>query len=533
MQLLHKPWLPLAALLLLPALAVAGDTAKPPSVVVRVRSVDALFEVARYGAGLVGKADLVENAEQFIRNREDGIDLKKPIGLYGQFGKDLGDSTGVLLLPVSSEKDLLAALNSFSIEPKKGDDGIYTVALPNVPVKTYFRFHQGYAYVTAMNKDALAKGKLPAPQAVFGAVKDTLASASVRLDQIPVAVKGVFLDQLDMKLAESIEKNEPNETKAQKELRVRVQKELGEEIRALVRDGAAVEASFDINVKTKKVALQASVKGKPGTKLAKQIAGLAEQQSVFGGASADVAMNGLVHFFLPESLRDSFDGLTAEALKKETDAAKRKFLEKFFKALAPTYKAGELDAGFIVRGPDAGGHYTGVLGLKVKNGTELGRTVTEILQEVMRHAQGADRDKIKLDALKIGGLIVHRVDAQSQYDEKARKAFGDSPLYVAFGDKAFVLVVGPEAEAALKQAASAGASPAPVARLEVNYGRLAQAALLDDADRQLAKKILGNGEAGVLSLTVQGGAALSIRFDANLGLLQFFAEKNKDALGGQ
>jgi hypothetical protein len=156
MRLLGKPWLPLAALLLVPALAVAGDppVAKSPGVVVRVRSIDALFEVARYGAGLVGKGDIAEQLEQMVRNREDGIDLKKPIGFYAQVGKDLGDATAVLLLPVSGEKELLDALDGFGVKPQKGADGVYTVALPNVPVKTYFRFSNGYAYVTAMKKDA-------------------------------------------------------------------------------------------------------------------------------------------------------------------------------------------------------------------------------------------------------------------------------------------------------------------------------------------------------------------------------------------
>src|SRR5205807_4979064 len=181
-------------------------------------------------------------------------------------------ATGVLLLPVSNEKNLIDALNGFNIQPQKGADGVYTVALPNVPVKTYFRFSNGYAYITAMKKDALDKARLPAPKTVFGAVKDTLVSVSVRLDQIPEGVKGVMLDQLDMKLAEAIEKNEPNETKAQKEFRVKVQQALGDEVKALVRDGGAVEAAFDINVKTKKVTLEASLKGKPGTKLARQIA---------------------------------------------------------------------------------------------------------------------------------------------------------------------------------------------------------------------------------------------------------------------
>jgi hypothetical protein len=536
MRLLGKRWLPFAALVLLAAPAAAGETTKPPSAVVRVRSLDALFEVARFGANLVGKGDLAEQLEQMIKNREDGIDLKKPIGFYGLVGKDLGDAAGVLLLPVSSEKNLLDALNGFNIQTQKGDDGVYTVELPNVPVKTYFRFSQGYAYVTALKKEALDKATLPSPKAVFGAVKDTLISASIRLDQIPDGIKGVVLDQLDMKLAEAVEKHEPKETPAQKEFRVQVQQELGEEIKALVRDGAAVDVAFDINVKTKKVTLEASLKGKPGTKLSRQIAGLAEQKSLFSGLSADAAMSGLLYLALPEKLRESMGKLVdeefAKGLKKETDEHKRRLAEKFLKAISPALKSGVLDAGFSFRGPDSGGHYTGVFGLKVKNATDVGRTVSEVLQEAIKGAPAAEREKIKLNALQISGMNVHRLDVQDKYDEKARKVFGDSPLLVAFSDKAFLLAVGPEAEAALKQAMTANAAAAPLGRLELNYGRLAQAALLDEADRRLAKKILGSGEAGVLNLTIQGGTTLSIRLDANLGLLQFFAEKNKDAFGG-
>jgi hypothetical protein len=537
MRLFGKSWLPLTALLLLPALAVAGETAKSPAVVVRVRSIDAVFEAARLGANLVGKGDIADQLVEMVKNREDGIDLKKPIGFYGQVGKDLGDATGVLLLPVSSEKNLIDALNGFNIQPQKGADGVYTVELPNVPVKGYLRFSQGYAYITALKREALDKGKLPSPKDVFSAVQDTLVSASIRLDQIPEGIKGVFLDQLDLKLAEALEKKEANETPAQKELRVKVQQALGEEVRTLVRDGGAVEAAFDVDVKSKRATLEASLKGKSGTKLARQIAGLAEQKSQFAGQSADVAMSGLLHLVLPEKLSEALgkvihEGI-AEGLKKEKDESKRRLAEKALKAIEPALRSGELDAGFGFRGPDKDGRYTALFGFQVKNATEVAKVVTEAFQEAIKNAPAAEREKIKLNALQIDGTNVHRLDFQDKYDDKARKLFGANPLLVTFSDKAFLLAVGPEAEAALRQAIKATPSPAPVARLDLNYGRLAQAALLDEADRRLAKKILGSGEAGVLNLTVQGGPSLRIRFDANLGLLQFFAEKNKDALGGQ
>jgi hypothetical protein len=223
----------------------------------------------------------------------------------------------------------------------------------------------------------------------------------------------------------------------------------------------------------------------------------------------------------------------AEALKKENDEAKRDLAEKLIKAISPTLKAGELDLGFAFRGPARDDKYTMLLGIKVKNAADAGRTITEVFQEVLKHVPEEERGKIKLNALKVGDLNVHRLDFQAQYDEKARKIFGESPLLVAFSDKAFLVAVGPEAEAALKQAASASPAPAPLVRLELNYARLYQLGVLSDADRKLAKKILGNGEAGVLSLTVQGGPSVSVRLDANMGLLQFFAEKNKAAFGGE
>jgi hypothetical protein len=538
MRLLCKAWLPLAALLVLPALAVAGDqpATKPPSVVFRVRSIDALFEVARFGAGMVDKADFAEQIEQLIKNRDDGIDFKKPIGFYGQFGKDIADATAVLLLPVSDEKALLDALNGFNIQPKKGDDGVYTVQLPNVPVPAFFRFSGGYAYVTAMKKDAIT-GKLPSPKSVFAAARDTLVSASARLDQIPEGIKGVVLDQLDLKLAEAMEKDEPNETPAQKEFRVRMIKSAGTEFKALIEEGGAVEAAFDIDTKAKKATFEGTLKGKAGTKLAKQIAGLAEQKSLFGGLTANAAMSGLLHVALPPALREALgkalDDEFAKSLKKVDDEGKRQLAEKLIKAISPTLKEGELDAGFLIRGPSKDNRYTMLLGLKVKNAAEAGRTLTEVLQEALKTTPEADREKVKLNAMKIGGISVHRLEFQATYDEKARKIFGENPVLLAFSDKAALLAVGPEAEAVLKQAASATPATTPIARLELNYGRLYQIGLLTEEDRALAKKILGDGQAGVLTLTVQGGPALSVRFDANLGLLQFFAEKNKAALGGQ
>src|SRR6516225_3043853 len=151
---MRKRFLLLAAVLALPALSrpvVAAD-AKPakPTVIVRVNSLDGLTADARFVVTAAGREEIADQIEGLLKaktgpNGLEGIDTKRPLGLYGQLGPMGVDSQAVLLLPIADEKAFLDMLTRLDFAPEKAD-GAYKVTLPKVPKPVYFRFANKYLY---------------------------------------------------------------------------------------------------------------------------------------------------------------------------------------------------------------------------------------------------------------------------------------------------------------------------------------------------------------------------------------------------
>ncbi len=151
--------LPLLLLLVGPGAANAQEKTTPPTVVLRVSSLDSLIDHVKYLAGLAGQQDAARQIEGLIQNKIgqkglDGVDSKRPFGLYGRIGKELDDISGAILIPIADEDAFLTLLKNLKIETVKGGDGIYTIKTGS-PIDAYLRFAKKYAYVTALNTAAL------------------------------------------------------------------------------------------------------------------------------------------------------------------------------------------------------------------------------------------------------------------------------------------------------------------------------------------------------------------------------------------
>src|SRR5437870_4975138 len=126
------------AVLILPAAARADD--KAPSLVIKVKSIDGLLHDLKYLGELAGKGEELKQADEMLKaftNEQGlgGIDMKRPIGIYGSLSENIEQSAVVILLPIADEKAFLQFLGNFEIKPEKGDDGVYTVGnVPNVPL---------------------------------------------------------------------------------------------------------------------------------------------------------------------------------------------------------------------------------------------------------------------------------------------------------------------------------------------------------------------------------------------------------------
>src|SRR5262249_7072432 len=138
----------------------AAEEATTPTLVVRLRSLDALFGDFQYVAGLAGREEEAKQLQGLLSSRAgpkglEGIDTRRPLGLYGSLDANLMDSTAVLLLPISDEKAFLDLLEGFNYKAKKEGDGVYTVTPENFPFAIYLRFANKYVYAAAREKTAL------------------------------------------------------------------------------------------------------------------------------------------------------------------------------------------------------------------------------------------------------------------------------------------------------------------------------------------------------------------------------------------
>jgi len=279
--------------------------------------------------------------------------------------------------------------------------------------------------------------------------------------------------------------------------------------------------------------VEASLTGKEGTALAKQIAALGKRGSLFGGTLAgNAALGVLLHVALPNDLRDTLGKGAEEAinkdLEKEKDPAKRAQLAELAKVVLPTLKAGELDVALSIHGPTASDHYGFLGGIKVKNGEALEQAARDGLKRLPE----AEQAKIKLDAESAGEIKIHRIDTKGSLDEKGRKLLGDNPVYFAFRSDSVLAAAGEGALEILKQALAAKPEVAPILQAKASIVRLAPLLAMDAKlnGKEIAEKAFG--EKGKnndkLDLSVEGGKALKLRLVIDTQIAKFISVLDKE-----
>src|SRR5579862_8073551 len=88
--------------------ARAGDASTPPTVVVQVRSLNAVMDNIKLMVTLAGQENLAQQVEAVIKSKIgtkglEGIDPARPFGAYGRV-KGLAEGNAVLLIPIVDEK---------------------------------------------------------------------------------------------------------------------------------------------------------------------------------------------------------------------------------------------------------------------------------------------------------------------------------------------------------------------------------------------------------------------------------------------
>lgn len=513
------------------AASAAEEAGSAPALVLRIQSIEGLVADLKYLGGLAGQPDAAEQAEGVIKSQIsdkglNGIDVKKPLGAYGFISPNLQDSSAVVLLPLVDEKPLIDFIQNFGVEAKKEKDGVYTIRQGNLPFALYMRVANGYGYLTARDKAALDKDKLLAPDKVLAGSSAEVLSGRFRLDQLPDVLKQIIVGQIELRMEEAREKKEPNETEAQRAMRQQTIKEMTKVMTSLFTEGGSLALKLNVDRKRDVLSFETTLSGQKNSALAKQIEAMGRSKSEFGGLSGkDSAMSGLFHAALPEELRSSLYSVFIEGFKKEIakekDANKRKQAELLVKALEPSIKAGELDLGVDLRGPDADGKYTLVAGTKVKEGQQLEKT----LREMVKQLPEKERNAVKLDTGTVKNVKIHSITPKDG-DANAKRVFGDGPVYVAFRDDAALLTYGAKALDAMKATIALEPSASRQMQFEIAFGRIGNLDEKNPAMAKFAKEVFTGKNEGrdKLRIQIEGGEALKFRLELQGPVVTFFSK---------
>jgi hypothetical protein len=513
----------------LPARA-AEKKADNPALVVRVNSIDALIADLRVLADEAGLGEEAKGAEGILRQfigpqGLEGFDTKKPFALYGRLAAKIEESDLVVMVPVADEKKVMELLRRQEVKAEKDDNDVYKVDVPGLPfgkqAPVYFRFANGYAYVSPREAKMLAKERLLAPAVLPG--QTSMLEIVLDLDRIPEGFKDMIIGQASLRLSEAKGEKQPGEPESFYKFRVAAIDELAGQIKAVVNEGKDLTLKLGVDKETAEVVASLRFTPKPGTKLADGIADLGKGESLLANLTGpDSALNARLFLTMPQALLKPYNAFLDDAFKMGTAAAPneeaRKLHEQVFKAIGPTLRAGVLDQGISLRGPSAKGLYTAVGGLAVKDGEEIDK----VLHAAHPALPGPVQALIKLDAEKAAGVNIHRIsppEDKEKIDPNFKRIFGDGPGYVAVRKDALLIAAGEHALEAMKDVLGRGPKAGRVIDVEASVARLVPLSGKEDAVA-VAKKVFGKKpDDDRVRLTLEGGKALELRLSAKAKLL--------------
>jgi len=317
-----------------PARAFEDADSNPPTLLVRISSIQDLTEDVKYLSALAGRQGDAKKLDEHIQQRFPkglkGIDSHKPLAVYARLDPagNPTDSTGVALVPITDEKDFLALLEDFHLNPKKEEDGLYSVTPQFPPMPFYFRFADGYALITAKEKESISKAKVLPMERVFPAGQTDTISVTFRIDQIPEAIKQIGVGQVEPRLSELEEKRPPGQTDAEHALHAQAVKEVAKQISSIIQDGTQLQFLLNVDRQAGQLMAELSLAGKKDSELAKEIAASGAGKSQFAGLASGPASI-LLNFKLPATMLKP----SRTDLRKRATSSSARYSPRFSKRL--------------------------------------------------------------------------------------------------------------------------------------------------------------------------------------------------------
>ena len=511
-----------AAAFLTAGLASAQPNTPGPTLEVRLRSVNDLVDRFEYIAGLAGKDNEAQQVRELLKTLAadgkgiEGIDPKRPLGLYATLAKEVETSPFIVMVPIADEERFLKMLKErANVEPEKQADGTLKANVPLIN-ELHLRFASGYLYVSQKAKDLDAKTLLT-PKAYFAKDDGAAVSVLVHIDRVPEDLRKLLLGQIEMGLNEERKKGADTETAAERKLKALTFDTMLAGIKGLIDDGK--ELSIKLFADAKSDDLSAEISATSGGAVAKNFASLGARTSLPAGivAGTGAAARGNVKLAVTDGSKKEYaaaiDALLADALKK-APADQEELAKAALAAISPSLKAGELDAAGGLFGPDAKGRYQAVGAVAVKDGKALEKFVKDTVKQFGGLIEQAV--EFKFDVEKVGDFNLHRIEIKADDDGKLEKPFGTKIIWLATSDACVAFSVEPDG-ALLKKGLKAKAIAAPVLSGEVSVAKLlplAQPDLKPDELKALIKDAFGDGPTAgkdAIAFSIVGGDKLTAK----------------------
>ncbi|MFN0019917.1 MAG: hypothetical protein ACKVP0_16795 [Pirellulaceae bacterium] len=533
-----------AAFLVAPLGQLLAQNAKPV-LVVSISSVeDTLADVA-YITKAAGAEDAGRTALLFGNAFTNGIDKKKPIGMYVSPKVGGGDFVPVVFVPVTDLKTILATFKEQLGEPKDAGDGVQEVSAQGQSV--YIKEKTGWAFLSNA-KENLAD--LPAdPAALLGALpKEYTLAIKASVANVPAELKKVAVDTIKEGFERQLQNNPAGGENA--ELMEKMQRNQLEALVKMVDELDEIMLGFAIDGPGKRTYLDVNVTAREGTNLAKQYAMLADTKSAFAGfliPNAAVTLN-LSQSMLKEDIAQTvtlLNGLRANAMKEidndpNLDAAKRgaakEVLGSLLDAFTKTVEGGKIDGGAVLQ-LDAKTVDFAAGGLVAD-----GKAIEDSFKRLIELAKNEpDFPTVKLNSGSHGGITFHSITAPIPDSEKeARDILGDKVnIVLGTGPKAVYIAFGKNAESLLKQvidkSAQDGSKSVPAMQLNVALLPILKFAASVDPNNDIVPELIKvlekstKDKINVIAQPIKNGSSMRIQVEE--GVLQLIGAGVQKAQG--
>jgi hypothetical protein len=439
-----------------------------------------------------------------------GVDKTLPFGADLIFDPKVGKQFNIHV-PIEDKRAFIADnLNATDIRtrPVPGKPNLYRAGGEDEVYDGYLRFVEVKGqpiYGTLTPSEAEVPASMPSPKTKLDALlkgHDAAARWTASAATAEAREKG-FATIKDNLLA-AVEKR-PSESKAAYDLRRMNVEQQADRLARLLTNSAELTASWTTDTKAKEFSGATRMVGMPGSLVAKDIAAIGTEASLFAKIPDAPAAVMTARILTPinekyreEQTRLYQTWLTAwgesidrkEGPTPDQKAARKQVAEHFVKTLIDGMSLGWIDA-YVEMQPSSDELYTAIMGVRVHDSA----TVIPILETLPKVEAGWTSE---LNAFEEHGVQVHRLNLKAKLPSSLKQFFGETgDLLVGTGDHTVWIAGGPDAEARLKEAIAATAgpeAPAPTAdavqlTMHMHHALKFFHALMQDDDIEIVRSL--------------------------------------------